>query len=134
MQLDQLKAEEYQAQTCNYPVRDKGDVLRAVLWVFFVFATLFAIFRALSRMPQLGGTGFSWDDAILFSSYILAVILVAATEMQLANGAGKDEYTLTSDQIVTYTYVSFSQRQEKSRLANMVHSGRISTRSCTKRS
>lgn len=107
--VDLLAAQRYQAETCNFPVRNKGGILRDVVWSTLAFATLFTIFRGLSRMKSLGGTGFSWDDAILFTSYALAVVIVAATEMQIINGSGRVEYTLSVDQIVSYTYVSLQR-------------------------
>lgn len=137
MPEDQLTAQRYQAETCDYPVRDRGGTLRAVLYSTFALATLFASFRCLSRMPRLGGTGFSWDDLVLLTAYCMAVVMVGATELQVQNGSGRDEYTLTLKQITTYTYVSAFFPSCYLRVVRMfadytvMDSGHISMRLCT---
>ena len=106
---DLLAAQKYQADTCNYPVRSKQTTHRGVLWATFTLATLFVAFRTLSRMPALAGSGYSWDDQVVFFSYALTVMIAIATEFTLKNGSALDEYTLTAPQIKEYmiwTYVS----------------------------
>lgn len=60
-------------------------------------------------MPALSGSGYSWDDQVVFFSYALTVMIAIATEFTLKNGSALDEYTLTAHQIKEYmiwTYVS----------------------------
>ncbi|CAK4032354.1 Hypothetical predicted protein [Lecanosticta acicola] len=104
-----LEVQRYQADTCNYPVRSKQSLHRGALWATFILATIFVLFRTLSRMPLLAGSGYSYDDHVVYFSYAMAVALAVATEITLKNGSATDEYTLTPDMIVRYmiwTYIS----------------------------
>lgn len=57
-------------------------------------------------MPNLGGSGYSWDDYIMIFTYVMDIMVVIATELTLANGSGLDEWRLTPREISRYMLVS----------------------------
>lgn len=67
----------------------------------FTVATLFVIGRFLSRMPRLGGSGYSWDDWTVLFCYALLVPTDLSCEFEVQNGLGMDMYMLSIGQIVT---------------------------------
>ncbi|KAK4614661.1 hypothetical protein CLAFUR0_09421 [Fulvia fulva] len=107
--LDMLASQRYQADVCDYPFRSKQSLHRGVTWSVFVLATTFTAFRVMARLPALQGTGFSWDDYVVFFSYLLVLLSDVATEITLHYGSGLDVYRLTAHEFVIYTqwtYVS----------------------------
>ncbi|EMF11055.1 uncharacterized protein SEPMUDRAFT_48267, partial [Sphaerulina musiva SO2202] len=90
---DQLDGQQYQATTCDRPVRDKTSTLYAVTWVFFAVAVVFVALRLLSRWRGLNGSGYSWDDWVVLLALVLVILLDASISRATSSGLATDLYT-----------------------------------------
>lgn len=81
-------------------------------WALFTVASLFVFGRFISRMPSLGGSGYSWDDWTVLVCYVLLIPTDVSAEIEVRHGLGMDMYLLTIDDVVMILEVSSALLKE----------------------
>ncbi|CAK1360096.1 unnamed protein product [Cercospora beticola] len=105
---DQLDGLQYQATTCNRPVRNNANTLYGVTWAFLSVAIIFVALRLLSRWRGLNGSGISWDDWVVLASLALVVVLDVSLNQETKLGLATDLYTNTVgsiEEILRWLYI-----------------------------
>ncbi|CAK3954950.1 hypothetical protein DOTSEDRAFT_149838 [Lecanosticta acicola] len=95
-----IEAKQYQADTCDYPVRSHVSTGEATLWALFSFAVLFTIFRIVSRCRAFGGAGYWWDDWTLFLALLPTIGVTVTGHLGYESGIGRDYWEVGVDGIM----------------------------------
>lgn len=101
-----LEMERFHAEACDKPIRNRGPLSRGLNWAMFTIATVFVTGRFISRLPNLGGSGYRWDDWTPLFCYVLLIVTAAGAEREVHYGLGQDIYMLSVDQVVAILGVS----------------------------
>ncbi|KAK4495211.1 hypothetical protein PRZ48_013540 [Zasmidium cellare] len=96
---NQLLAEKFSKDTCGATSRNESGVTRRVTWVFFGFAVLFVVARAVARPQKLKGSGYGTDDWTILVCMALLLVLNVLAQTMTDHGLGADNYTLPADDI-----------------------------------
>ncbi|USW59043.1 hypothetical protein Slin15195_G123620 [Septoria linicola] len=89
-----LASQRLQAQTCEFPYRDKAPRIAKVSYSLFGVAMLFVIARFISRFRRLHGAGFGRDDfTVAFCVAPMAGMTVVAY-FEDKYGTGRDVWTV----------------------------------------
>ena len=103
---DQLEASKFQAETCNLPTRDRGQLLSIVAYVLYGVAGLCLLARLTARVSSLGGSGYGWDDFMAVLCFAPLTALTVAIYYSVRYGEGRDVWTLGIGSIMKFHMVS----------------------------
>ncbi|KZL74541.1 cfem domain-containing protein [Colletotrichum incanum] len=96
-----LESQNITWTACDFPLHDGAPATRvARIVVFISLPTLSIILRIITKFARLSPCGL--DDYTIFVAYLLLVAYTSLHVYLEHNGAGRDLWTLTDDQITTY--------------------------------
>ncbi|KAK1671717.1 hypothetical protein BDP55DRAFT_675237 [Colletotrichum godetiae] len=86
---------------CGFPVEDDFAAVKIVrLVLFFTLATIAIILRLVVKIARISSWGL--DDSTIVLAYVLMIGFIPVNHIAELNGAGRDIWSLTFDQIDLY--------------------------------
>lgn len=109
---DQLEASKFQAETCDPPTRNRGQLLSIVTYVLFAIAGFCMLARLASRSSSLAGSGYGWDDFVAVLCFAPLTALTVATHFSVEYGEGRDIWTLEVEDVSRFHKVGTEPRRK----------------------
>lgn len=103
---DALAAQKFQADTCDFPIRNKSAMVEIIPYTLFAIATLSLFARFLSRWQRLQGAGFNYDDYLIILCYIPVIGMTVVAYFEARYGSGQDMWGLSIMDVRNFLLVS----------------------------
>lgn len=103
---DALAAQKFQADTCDFPLRNKTAMLEIIPYTLFAIATLSLFARFLSRWQRLQGAGLSYDDYAIILCYFPVIGMTVVAYYEARYGSGQDMWERSISDVRNFLLVS----------------------------